>query len=336
MMRPRTHRPPPPVSYSAPTPEQQLRFLGNIQRLLAEGQFVSSYKFALLQALTDLAVLHGDDSGASLRLPIEAIVERMAELYWRQAAPFAGVAVLRQSTSSAPALLEELQNVRKDRLDSLSILKTNTARWAKVLDRSITAVSREPIPRLQVMGRVKVPFLYERCSRGIVTLNPGVAYCLRTFRGLISELVQSAWLRFVRRWNPGFEPEESNLADFLFGSSRMSLADARTILLDAQSGRCFYCGHPAREFAVDHFIPWSLFPNDHLPNLVLADSGCNGRKSDLLAAEKHLERWVEWLGSTNLAQLSARLPGVPERVFQQSRRIALWAYAAADRGGSQV
>jgi hypothetical protein len=31
-----------------PIPEQQIAFLSNLQRLLDEGQFVASYKFALL------------------------------------------------------------------------------------------------------------------------------------------------------------------------------------------------------------------------------------------------------------------------------------------------
>ena len=53
---------------SVPTPEEQVLFLRNIQRLLAEGQFVASYKFALLHALADLAVLKGDDSGTPLDL----------------------------------------------------------------------------------------------------------------------------------------------------------------------------------------------------------------------------------------------------------------------------
>jgi hypothetical protein len=39
-----------------PTPERQVEFLRNIQRLLAEGLFTASYKFALLHAIADLAV----------------------------------------------------------------------------------------------------------------------------------------------------------------------------------------------------------------------------------------------------------------------------------------
>jgi hypothetical protein len=39
-------RPPPP------TPAEQIAFLGNIERLLSEGQFVATYKYALLIAMT--------------------------------------------------------------------------------------------------------------------------------------------------------------------------------------------------------------------------------------------------------------------------------------------
>lgn len=52
------------MDWSPPTPEEQVRFLRNVQRLLAEGQFTASYKFALVHALADLAVLRGDDTGA--------------------------------------------------------------------------------------------------------------------------------------------------------------------------------------------------------------------------------------------------------------------------------
>jgi hypothetical protein len=39
------------MSYSPPTPNEQVQFLRNIQRIFAEGNFVASYKFALLHAL---------------------------------------------------------------------------------------------------------------------------------------------------------------------------------------------------------------------------------------------------------------------------------------------
>ena len=52
------------MMYPLPTPEEQVQFLRDVQRLLAEGLVTSSYKFALSRALADLAVLKGQDSGA--------------------------------------------------------------------------------------------------------------------------------------------------------------------------------------------------------------------------------------------------------------------------------
>ena len=41
-----------------PSEATQLGFLADVQRVLEEGRFTATYKFALLIALTDLAVEH--------------------------------------------------------------------------------------------------------------------------------------------------------------------------------------------------------------------------------------------------------------------------------------
>ena len=88
--------------WAPPTPEEQVLFLRNIQRLLAEGQFVASYKFALLHALGDVCVLKGDDTGAPLELPVHNIAEKFIELYWQQCRPFVdGGSKLRRGGSVA-------------------------------------------------------------------------------------------------------------------------------------------------------------------------------------------------------------------------------------------
>ena len=101
------------MTWAPPTPEEQVLFLRNIQRLLAEGQFVASYKFALLLALADLCVLKGDDSGGPLELTIHDIAEKFIELYWQQCRPFeiggqtTGV-VLQQNTGKQAAVISEI------------------------------------------------------------------------------------------------------------------------------------------------------------------------------------------------------------------------------------
>ena len=55
-----------------PSADDQVRFLASLQRILEEGGFSASYKFALLLALADIAVETGDDSGDELRVDIRA------------------------------------------------------------------------------------------------------------------------------------------------------------------------------------------------------------------------------------------------------------------------
>jgi hypothetical protein len=51
-----------------PAAEEQLKFITNIQRILDEGSFVATYKFALIMSLADYAVENGDDSGEPIQL----------------------------------------------------------------------------------------------------------------------------------------------------------------------------------------------------------------------------------------------------------------------------
>src|SRR5690606_32984193 len=85
---PGARRPVEHVTPAAPSPEEQVAFLRRLQRVLEEGSFTASYKFALLHAIADLCVTEGDDGGGPLTLPTRRIAERFVELYWRQVLPF--------------------------------------------------------------------------------------------------------------------------------------------------------------------------------------------------------------------------------------------------------
>src|SRR5215469_13826638 len=98
-----------------PTSDEQIQFMVNIQRLLDEGLFTASYKFALLLALADLSIEHGDDSGAALELGTSAIGEKFVQYYWRQAVPYAkgGEAkILRQNTDRQATIVNLVRESR--------------------------------------------------------------------------------------------------------------------------------------------------------------------------------------------------------------------------------
>ncbi len=62
-----------------PGPHVLVEFLRQLQRILSDGSFVATYKYALLHALADLAVIKGEDSGAELTLSTREIAEQIIE-----------------------------------------------------------------------------------------------------------------------------------------------------------------------------------------------------------------------------------------------------------------
>jgi hypothetical protein len=111
-----------------PEPEAQIRFLVNLQRLLGEGQFVATYKYALLLALADISVEEGDDSGSTLRIPTRDIAEKFVKYYWRQSVPYATgmkAQVLQQNTGRQAKIIRTLENAHVQYGDSMATVLQN-------------------------------------------------------------------------------------------------------------------------------------------------------------------------------------------------------------------
>ena len=285
-----------------PTAEEQLAFLTNLQRLMSEGQFVATYRYALLLALADIAVESNDQSGAALVVPTRLIADKFIQFYWRQAVPYvlrqgaSDSALLRQNTGGTPEIINRVFTARRQYDGSLARARRDTREWTRLVGAVDAVVRKMPLWKLQTVGAGRADFLYENIGRGrTIELRPGVAYCLRQFHPLTSELVRSAWIRYVRRHNHEALGTTTDLSEFLFGSERTNLVAVRSSLEDIQSGRCFYCGRamPTRAVHVDHFIPWVKYPSDLGHNFVLAHASCNGAKCDHLAAAEFLAAWAE-------------------------------------------
>lgn len=322
---------------SRPTSEQEVEFLVNLQRLLTEGQFVATYKFALLMALADIAVEEGADDAAALAISTRAIAEKFILYYWRQASPYAPLGqqshkpgVLRQNTGRQAGIVNLVEQARHRYEDSLTDAMRDARAWNELVAAVNQIVKVMPLWKLQTLGRENFDFLYENTERGSgITLKPGVAYCLRKFHALVTDLVRGAWVRHVRRYNSALMGVSADLHEFLFGSERADLSEVAAILREIQEGKCFYCdarlaGNSAH---VDHFVPWSRYPVDLGHNFVLAHQSCNSSKSDRLAAGEHLARWTGLLerhGQLLKSEFDRR------RVFNDlavSVSITRWAYA---------
>ncbi len=339
----------PPYRPTRPSPAEQVRFIANIERILAEGSFVATYKYALLVSLVELAIERGDESDASLVLSLHDIAEKFAELYWRQAAPYgasgasAARFVLHQNKGKQASAISQLVSLRDDLTRRRVTLNEarRTREWARLVARMRALVKEMPLKRLQLVGREYVPFLYEVASdETSITLLPGVACHLRERAPLIRRLCEAEWLRFVLAL-PQNQPalgRAVDLSEFLFGSARAALAvKLAKPLRELQSGRCFYCERNlAAGGAVDHFIPWSRYPRDLAHNFVLAHGSCNSHKSDRLGGERFLERWAGFVTShdRSIVEMGAEAGVLVDRTT--SLAVAEWSYGHAERVHAEV
>jgi hypothetical protein len=334
------------MTYADPTPAEQLAFLGNIQRLLTEGQYVASYKFALLIALAELAVERRNADGAPLAVPVTAIAEKFIELYWNHDLPYGlGVAdgenrILFQNTGGQAEIVNTVRRLRRRGHHGIGLARRSSA-WPSAVRRTARLLHEQPLWRLQKVGSGVLECLYRQDGPDVeaVRFVPGAAESLRHFHGLVLALAQGAWARFVQSLprNAPILGQTSDLHSFLFGTERSGkLRQVVDVLTDVQHGQCLYCRKDVRAGEVDHFIPWSRYPRDLAHNLVLAHRSCNHAKRDMLAAERHLERWLArndrhgdiLLTAGEQAGLIADLPG--------TLSVTSWAYEDCERIGASV
>ncbi|WP_394147181.1 HNH endonuclease [Shewanella atlantica] len=341
---------------------KQVEFIAYLQRLLIEGDFVATYKFALLHVLADICIERsqfiGDETQSGI-IAIDELVEKFIELYWQHSLPYCGATakgvstdgvdsadtsfILFQNAGRQSALLKNLAGYRSKGIRSLTQLKLHPD-WPKLVSKTRSTFKEGPLWRLQLLAGSEECFYYPHDkTKKYIQLNPGIAFCFRRFHDLVVSLARSHWTQKVCNFpaNQKVIGGQGNLSDFLFGSDRKAINQARPLLLQIQHGKCFYCQKPLKQSGqekgeVDHFIPWARYPSDLGHNFVLAHSKCNKAKSDHLAAEQHKERWFEQNIIQNTKTITTELGSYFVCEPSRSEAIATWAYQLAVQNHSPL
>lgn len=332
----------------SPSSEFQLQFLNKIQLLLESGKFTSTYKFALLIALTNVAVEKGNDSGEALDVDLNDVAREFLSLYWSQARPYKSIGSTllqnREVKKSAKIISLLAPEVAVSASQHARLRRYNKSRDALV-NQARRLIVKFPLKHLQHFESAsdqkysRDQFLYElsdddanNLSLDKIKLKLGVAACLRSLRGVIVALVQARWAQWVRATNPALG-KDRELEAFMFGQDRQPLAHLAPRLYEIQNGKCFYTGKTLaspKDAQVDHFIAWARYACNDPLNLVLASSAVNNDKSDHIASTRHVQQWV--LRNKNQADdlLQGDLPHtVNENSFASCLSIAHWAYSRA-------
>ena len=285
-------------------------------------------------SMTRLAIEQGKDTGEALSLDYLDIAEKFIDLYWRQSLPFHfkeyAPFTLQQNTGRQAKIISDIQEAQQ-RFTTLAAIRKDTKAWETLKKTVAATIKKMPVVYLQNFNGYTVEFLYRlEESKTRLNLLPKVMYLLRNFSEIIDDLCQRHWIDFVRlnKQNLVVLDGLPDLDEFMFAPNRNQLAQVAAFLHDLQKCQCFYCGKSLRNtpYAVDHFIPWSLYPADTGHNFVLADERCNSQKSNYLASRHFLDRWRErnvqhdQLITQEIAQL-----GFLTKI-ERSHSIADWAY----------
>ncbi|TGE84740.1 endonuclease [Pseudoalteromonas sp. KS88] len=325
--------------------QQQLDFITYIQRMLVEGDFSATYKFALLHALADVCVeqpLVSDQ--AELKIDLATLADKLIVLYWHHAVPFASEqsgknGLLKQNNGTQSRVISLLYECQQKNITHLQQLKQS--KYYKSTHREVLkTLKKQPLWRLQKLSKQDVCFLYPHTnSHDYITLNPGIAGCFRRFYDLVTYLAKSGWLQKIQsiNYNKTLIGPSSELHDFLFSFDRNALSKVKPVLIELQHGNCFYCQKPLNSTTdVDHFIPFSRYANDLGHNFVAAHSECNKSKSNFLAAQLHRERWQNQNLVVNSQIISNELSAYFQCDTEQSRSVSDWAYQVAEANSAKL
>jgi hypothetical protein len=319
----------------------QLDFISYIQRLLSEGDFASTYKFALLHALADICVEKPAQSNTELMITHDEIIEKFIQIYWQHAKPFTGTkaGALLQNNGNQVKIITDIQG-----LQSLDLRNINEAKedkkWSKIYSNTKRILKDGPLWRLQILSRNEECFLYPHDKKSqFIILNKGIADCFRRFYDLILHLTRQSWLNKVVAipFNQKIIGRGSEVQDFLFGTNRKSIVKAVPVLREIQSGNCFYCEKSIKHSPeVDHFIPFAKYPNDLGHNFVLAHSSCNNNKRDYLASNNHKDNWFKQNIYTHSKLIEDELSSYFTCDVTRTEEVANWAYQVATKNQSRL
>ena len=286
------------------------KFLVGVISLLQEAKTTTSYKYALLRALIELSVENVGRYGAGASsITTRQVAERVLEYYWPQARIHKHtdrpLLAIQGSGSAIPDKIRAFRDKHGTiRTGSPSKARINCkVAFEKLLKSAEQTMVKYPIPRLQPPGADTLLYDWHVQSVGIgnpafdnrIPLHKGVEAKLATYAQLLIPLIKAEWTRFMARCN---QQDFADMGTFLFESMRANLTAATPGLVEIAKGRCFYCqDHLPATVHIDHFIPWSLFADDGIFNLLPTHTACNTSKGDRFASHTHLQKWTHRIES---------------------------------------
>jgi SAM-dependent methyltransferase len=276
-----------------------------VEGILNRDRKVSTYKLALFRAMSEIAQTQSHlarfTQDGKVSIPNQAIAEKWLLYYWPI---FASHSVIRQGTSSAGAdvaIRREMKplishyakrgglaafyvewrsgsmNPTANRLASQALAKLKSTIWSMPVQHA---------------GGGKYDILqYDREEKSIV-MDASLWRELCLTGNWIQDATVLRWAELTEQINRG-TVKASTVVDCLLNvpNEERNVADARKFYADWNENFCVWTDRKlAERFEVDHAIPFSLWRNNELWNLLPASSHANQQKRDKLPTYELLQQ----------------------------------------------
>ena len=287
-----------------------LRPVDQIEGILTRDRKTATYKLALFRALSEIAVTQFEQarwrSDGSVGVPLDAVSERWIHYFWPIVTAPQFVPQIRgeSPTSGKPiafrAVLRELGTFYEGAggLAAFSLdyrsrkLPPVAAEMLRRVQRSIAGtIVSGPVTYAGGALETGRVFGYDRATRE-VTMSPEIWRELSILGHWIQDAVVLRWAQLTADISKG-TVRPSEVIDLLMTVPipERDVWEAREVYASLPEKECVWTGQPlAGGFDVDHILPFSLWRNNDLWNLVPALPKVNARKSDRLPTRRLLSR----------------------------------------------
>ncbi|MCE3011968.1 MAG: methyltransferase domain-containing protein [Proteobacteria bacterium] len=272
-----------------------------IQDIISRDKKTATYKFALLRALCEISRYESHTvtwyrEGDMVLVPMKRIAVRWVYYYW----PLIKKSV-KQTTSEQLAFEPMLLDLPY-KLDEFQLLRTflETPEAKPLLSKVANTIKVGPVRYAgggtnEIFGYIpksdaSVYRELKEIDYGVVTVPLSLWRDINHFSHWIEDSLSIQWAQLTEKLN-----QDKKFAQHLDLITKSTQVDERTTylirkLFKNKKVECVWTGKILDEFAVDHMIPWSLWRNNDLWNLLPSDVKVNSKKSDLIPSVKLVKK----------------------------------------------
>lgn len=272
--------------------------ISRIQDIIQRDKKTATYKFALLRALCEISryeqhVVKWSELTDTVTIPVDRIAVRWLSYYF----PLIKNNI-KQSTSKQLAFESGIKKLDYNKADLFLFLKDLESTTGGELAKLVKSVSQTIITGpIKHSGSENNPIFSH--AKGNIHIPADVYRDISQFSHWIEDSLILQWTYMTVELNKtekqgaiinGAKYLEFHTVNF-FEPQRDTYEIRK--LFKNKDLKCVWTGKALKEFHVDHMIPWSVWHNNDIWNLLPADPKTNSKKSNYLPSDKKIENSFE-------------------------------------------